>query len=104
MPLIHDFLSSSEHFRETLYTVKYHLCGKDNCNICKQVGQTVRTPMTEIGELHDKVLQWMDLLIPNPIDKDHFLTPEDTRKYIDKKKPSFNDLIKHLPNMRKDTK
>eukprot|EP00957_Ditylum_brightwellii_P189465 14421635-Ditylum_brightwellii.AAC.1 len=46
----------------------------------------------------------MDLPIANPMDKDHFLAPEDTWKYIDKKKPSFNDLIKHLPNMKKDTK
>eukprot|EP00957_Ditylum_brightwellii_P014707 1109032-Ditylum_brightwellii.AAC.1 len=38
------------------------------------------------------------------MDKDHFPTPEDIQQYIDKKKPSFNGLIKHLPNMKKDTK
>eukprot|EP00957_Ditylum_brightwellii_P046050 3493918-Ditylum_brightwellii.AAC.1 len=39
MPLIHDFLSLPKHFRETLYTIKYLLCGKDDYNIANKLSK-----------------------------------------------------------------
>mmetsp|Transcript_14388 Transcript_14388/g.28841 ORF Transcript_14388/g.28841 Transcript_14388/m.28841 type:complete len:111 (+) Transcript_14388:47-379(+) len=40
----------------------------------------------------------MDMPIPNPCDSSHFLSPSDTRKYIDSKNPSLEMLKSYIPN------
>ena len=97
MPLINEFLTSSDHYRETLYCIEFRLCGKDECNICKQVGRSIRTPMTEDGKLRKEVCKFLDLpVLDSKRQNDHFLSPEMTRKYFEKNNPTLDDLKKTL--------
>ena len=62
-------------------------CLKNNCELCCKIGRKVRTPNVKVGDcnLRDEALRLIDLSVPNPIDPDHFLSPTEARKTIDKK-------------------
>ena len=80
MPIINEFLISSEHYRETLYCIEFRLCGKDECNICEKVGRSIRTPMTEDGKLRKEICKFSDLpVLDSKRQNKHFLSPEMTR-------------------------
>lgn len=49
-----------------------------------------------IKNTRDEVLRWMDLPIINPINKVHFLSYDETRLYIDNKKPSVSEFVSKL--------
>jgi hypothetical protein len=61
MPIIKDFLSSKEHFRETDYCLEFKLCGINNCIICLRIGRNVTTPTTNNGTLRNEVTRYLDL-------------------------------------------
>ena len=105
MPFINEFFSSDDNFRATPYSLEFRLCDKNECSICRRVGRQIRTPLTANGELRNEVLRWLDNPIPD-VKKDtrHYLSPEDTREYIESKKPSIEDQRKHLPASNKDEK
>ena len=50
-----------------------------------------------------EVLHFMDLPILNPSDPDHYLTPTETRKYIDSESPSHTTLQSYIPNPKLNT-
>ena len=78
------------------------MCGKDGCQMCTSIGRDVRTPETDIDgqNLQEELLSWLPLPIPNPSDKDHYLTANDTKKYIEKKSLSFKDLKRFIPESK----
>ena len=102
MPIIKDFLSSKEHFRETDYCLEFKLCGDINCIICKRIGRAVRTPTTTNGNLRNEVTRYLDLpILDSNRKKEHFLSPELTRKYIHKNNPTFDCLMENFSDTEK---
>ncbi|OEU10421.1 hypothetical protein FRACYDRAFT_247516 [Fragilariopsis cylindrus CCMP1102] len=75
MPIIEDFLSSKEHFRETDYCLEFKLYGDINCIICKRIGRTVRTPTTTNGNLRNEVTRYLDLPILDSNRKKNIFCP-----------------------------
>ncbi|KAL7528556.1 hypothetical protein ACHAXR_004151 [Thalassiosira sp. AJA248-18] len=92
MPWIEKFLHSEEHCRKTAFTLEYQLCG-------------VRTPDVDVGgyNLRAEVPRWMDLPVPNPSDKDHYLSATEAWSYIDKKNISLETLKKFIPTVKGDS-
>ena len=83
MPLINEFLSRKDHFRETPYRIKFQVCGKNRCRICSRVGRTVWTPTISDGAPHNKVLRWIGNPMPDLLRNNvHYLSPEGMREQI----------------------
>ena len=103
MKNIERFLNCRNHCRITSFSFELRLCGKVGCVICGNIRQ-VRCPNVVVHgkNLRDEVLCWADLPVPNPSDPNHFLSPAQTREYIDLEGISFDILKKHLPLANKD--
>ena len=99
MPDIEEFIKSPDHCRRTEYTVEFRLCGKPNCDICKKVGRSVRTPNVTVNgqNLRNEMLRFTTLPVPNEDDPDHYLPSAEARKHIEDNNLSAEDLKKHLP-------
>ncbi len=100
MPIISEFFDSPDHCRVTEFTLEFRLCGKNGCHLCQLVGRSIRTPDVDIGKmnLREEVLRFIDLTIPNPTDRDHYLSPKETRRHINKQSPSQEMLRSFIPN------
>ena len=105
MSLISKFTKKCDHYCITEYTLECCICGKHGCDICARIGRGVRTPNIDVNgkNIRDEVLRVMDLPIIDPSNKDHFLSYDETRLYIDNKKPSVNELISNLSSANKVT-
>ena len=53
--------------------------------------------------LQKEMLEWLPLPIPNPDDKNHYLSPSEATDIMKSKNMSFDDLFKHLPKPRLDS-
>lgn len=105
MSKIESILNCPKHCRCTPFTFELRLCGIENCALCRDIGRTPRTPNATVNgyNLRDEVLRFLDLPIKNPADKDHYLSPESCRKYIDERKLSFDDIKQFIPSSKTDT-
>eukprot|EP00957_Ditylum_brightwellii_P206239 15347470-Ditylum_brightwellii.AAC.2 len=105
MPFIDELLKSPAHCKSADYTFELCLCGITGCTICSRIGRKVHTPNVEVGtyNLHNEVLHWLDLPVPNQSYPDHFLSPANAREYIVSKNFSFEKLKKWIPNAKVDT-
>ena len=61
------------------------------------------TVFLEGYNLQDEVLRFQDLPVPNPSDKDHYLSATKAREYIDTNKTSFKTLKQFIPTTKADT-
>ena len=105
MPEAYKFLKDKDHVRHTEYMIQFRICTNKNCTWCRdKIGREVRTPMTSDGALRKEILGFINLLIPNPGDQGHYLSPEETRKYMIEQKPSLQDLEGYLPKPVGDTR
>lgn len=69
--------------------------------IFKKIDRYVRTPNINVNGISicNERLNWMDLPIIDPINKDHFLSYDKTRLYIHYKKPSVCKIMSNLPSV-----
>ena len=76
MPEIKRLLESPDHCCITPFTFELRLCGKTGCAICASIGRP-KTPNVVVQgtNLRDEMLRWIDLPVPDPSDKEHFLPP-----------------------------
>ena len=51
--------------------------------------------------IRKKILRWMDLVIIDPINKDHFLFYDKSRLFNDNKNLFMSDLRSNLPSTKK---
>ena len=104
IPSISNFISSSDHLRIIEYTLEYRLCVKQGCILCAKIVSGVRTPdiSTKGKNIRGKLLQWMELLVVDPLDKAHLLLIDETRAYINKITPSLEELMSNLPSVKED--
>ena len=86
------------------YTLEYRLCVKQGCILCAKIGSGVRTPdiSTKGKNIRGELLQWMELLVVDPLDKAHLSLIDETRAYIDKITPSLEELMSNLPSVKED--
>ena len=105
MPEIKRLLESPDHCRITPFTFELRLCGKTGCAIFASIGQTPKTPIVVVQRknLLDKMLRWIDLPVPNPSDKEHFLPPQQAREAISKGL-TFDKLKDFIPNAKDNSK
>lgn len=70
-----------------------------SCDICVKIGRGIRTPNINMNgiNIRNKLLRWMDL---SPINKYHLLSYDESRLYIDNKKPSVSELMSKLPSVQ----
>ena len=81
------------------------MCGKYGCDLCARIDRNISTPDATVGgfNLRREVIYWMDLPIPNPIDRDHFLSAAKAKEYIDSNNISFDRLKQMIPDVKTDT-
>lgn len=98
MPHAYKFLKDKDHVRNTEYMIQFRICSKADCSWCREkIGRGILTPMTNDGALRNEILGWINLPIPNPVDPEHYFSPEETRKYMIEQSPSLDDLEGFLP-------
>ena len=70
-----------------------------------QIGRLIQTLVIDVGGYNprEEVLRWLDFPVNDPMDKDHFLTPEKGITSIDAKSTSLNKLLEILPDSRRNT-
>ena len=105
MPEIKRLLESPDHCRITPFTFELRLCGKTGCVICALIGRTPKIPNAVVQgkNLRDEMLRWIDLPVPDPSDKEHFLPPQQARKAISKGL-TFDKLKDFIPNAKDNSK
>ena len=105
MPIIARFLSCPNHCRTTEFTFELRMCGVTGCDLCARFKRTIRTPNVVVNgrNLRQEVIRWLDLPLPDPSNKDHFLSPVDARNYIDTNAVTFETLKKCMPDVKADS-
>ena len=70
----------------------------------KIVGR-LRTPEIDIGSYNicEEVFVWIDFLVKNLMEKEHFLTTIRGRTYINSNNTSLDELLEMLPDPRRNT-
>ena len=74
-------LLESNHVQKSEYYFESWKFEEEDCDICKNIVRGVCTPC---GDARREVLCFMDLPIPNPMYKEHYLSPSAAREYIDR--------------------
>ena len=87
-------LLESNHVQESEYYFEIRKYEEEGCDICKNIGRGIRTPR---GDAWREVLRFMDLPVPNPMDKEHYLSPSAARENIDRLKLPHIKQTKFLP-------
>lgn len=105
MPIIARFLSCPNHCRTTDFTFELRMCGVDGCGLCARFKRKIRTPDVVVNgrNLRQETIRWLDLPMPDPSNKDHFLSPVDAREYIDTNAVTFETLKKCMPDVKADS-
>ena len=69
-----------------------------------KIGRRIRTPYIYVGgyNLRKAFLRWLYFPVNDPMDKDHFLTPEKGRTSIDANSTSLDELLEMLPDSIKN--
>jgi len=101
MPMIFRLLNDEKHCQSSEYMIQFKLCGEDGCDLCSLIGRKVRTPATVDMALHHHALSFVNLPVPNPMDKEHYLPPKETTAHIINNKISHSDLESFLPSLAK---
>lgn len=70
---------------------------------CRKLGRCICTPITSDGKRCKEMLQWFDLPIVNPVKNDHFISPENTKLYINDLNMPFGELKRRLLHAKVDT-
>eukprot|EP00957_Ditylum_brightwellii_P050313 3815507-Ditylum_brightwellii.AAC.1 len=91
-----------DHCHASKYTLEFHLCGVIDCDICACIGRMPCTPNVEVDRynLQKEILRWNDLPVVDFSNKEHFLSPEDTWRKIEKDKIAFEALTSMLPQKK----
>ena len=87
MPILYEWLQTHILFRDHL--TEMVTCDKADCDICREFGVGLRTPVTDDGRLRDILLCPMDRPINNADRVSHFVAPEKMRAWIAEKKMTF---------------
>lgn len=98
------FFNITYHCQMNQYNIEFLVCGMDGCHICGRVGRSVLTPFASNAEIRKEVLQWVELPVVNPIDRDHFLSPDNTICYINNDNVPFEELNNVPPDAKVDSK
>ena len=82
MPNLKQLLESN-HVQESEYSFEIRKCEEEDCDICKNIGRVVRIPCVDAQR---KALRFINLPIPNPMEKEHYISPSASREHIDRLK------------------
>jgi len=76
------------------FTLEFYTCGVVGCQLCESIGREVRVPHINIKgtNLRTEVLGWLPLPVPNPSDRNLFLSATESKKHIEKNSLSLKDL------------
>ena len=76
------------------------MCGKEVCGICVIIGRRIQTPdiFASGYNLREEVLRWLYFPVNDPMEKNHFLTPEKGITLIDANSTSLDELLELLPD------
>ena len=97
MPKLKRLLESN-HVQWSEYSFWFRKWKEEDCDICKNIGRGVRT---HHGDAWREVLRYMYPPIPNPMDKEHYLSPSSAREHIDRLNLSQIEQRKFLPYLCK---
>ena len=100
MPVLYEFFKT--HVFHHDYMTEISICDKDDCQVCRKFGKSLRTPHVKDGLSHYTLLRRMDRPVNDPGNPGHFVPASKTSAFIAEKRMSFDQLKKELPPLDKD--